>query len=198
MEKLLKKQSQLIEQYQMSNEKEQLLIQAIKNLIIKNNYLQLLLELSDNNITEEEFNKELDQHSEKYFIDVKNELNEKTLLIILDIFKQLGNDFYINDITDLFSINTDNINISSTNKKQINQIINNKKEGYWEECYGNGNILSKGNYKEGKVEGYWEFYHDNGKIRSKGNYTNGLRDGYWEYYNYNGKLWNKGNYKDEN
>ena len=57
---------------------------------------------------------------------------------------------------------------------QINQYDNDgRKQGYWEDYYGNGRIRSKGNYVNGIWEGNWEFYYDNGKISSKASFVNG-------------------------
>ena len=64
---------------------------------------------------------------------------------------------------------------------------NNKKTGYWEFYYDNGNLLKKGNYLNGLRNGNWEDYWSNGKLYSKGNYLNDYREGYWGYYS-NGKL----------
>ncbi|MGB9697739.1 MAG: toxin-antitoxin system YwqK family antitoxin, partial [Ignavibacteria bacterium] len=56
-------------------------------------------------------------------------------------------------------------------------------EGSWEYyCYDNGNLYSKGNYKNGVKEGSWEYYYNNGNLQSKGNFKNGKQEGYWEYY----------------
>jgi antitoxin component YwqK of YwqJK toxin-antitoxin module len=42
-----------------------------------------------------------------------------------------------------------------------------------------------------KRHGYWEVYYENGQLMYKGNYVNGIKHGYWESYHYNGKLINK-------
>jgi antitoxin component YwqK of YwqJK toxin-antitoxin module len=47
------------------------------------------------------------------------------------------------------------------------------KIGYWEHYYNNGNIYSKGSYKDGKKDGIWEYYHYDGQLKSKWNYING-------------------------
>lgn len=58
-------------------------------------------------------------------------------------------------------------------KEKINQVnIEGERDGYWEECYSNGKLDSKGNYVKGKQEGYWEWY-TNVKLSSKGNYSEG-------------------------
>ena len=74
---------------------------------------------------------------------------------------------------------------------------NGLKQGEWEGYYDNGELESKGNYKDDKKVGYWEhYYNGNGELSSKGNYKNDVKDGYWEGYYRNGKLEYKGNYKD--
>jgi antitoxin component YwqK of YwqJK toxin-antitoxin module len=80
---------------------------------------------------------------------------------------------------------------------RINQYdIDGNKTGMWESYWDNGDLESKGSYKNGKEEGYWETYHYNGQLESKGNYMDGVRDGYWEIYFDNGNLWYKGGYRD--
>jgi hypothetical protein len=41
---------------------------------------------------------------------------------------------------------------------------------------------------DGKKDGLWVTYYDNGQLDTKGNYKNGLRDGVWETYYWNGTL----------
>jgi antitoxin component YwqK of YwqJK toxin-antitoxin module len=80
--------------------------------------------------------------------------------------------------------------------KTINQNIrfvgefdeNNLRNGYWEEYWDNGKILSKGTYLNGLRHGYWEFYYDNEILESEGNFIKGDRYGYWKFYDYYGKV----------
>ena len=58
-----------------------------------------------------------------------------------------------------------------------------KQEGFYID-YGN-------NIKE-----YYRRYHSNGQLYSKGNYKNGNKEGLWEEYYKNGQLWYKGNCKN--
>lgn len=51
-------------------------------------------------------------------------------------------------------------NIFSYNEKR-------QAHGYWEWCWGNGNIWYKGNYLNGRLTGYWEENHKNGILKSK-------------------------------
>ena len=72
---------------------------------------------------------------------------------------------------------------------QINQYTHDgKKTGYWEKYYDNGQLDSKGPYKNGKREGYWEYYYDDGGLMSKGYFKNNEKDGIWEDYFGNGQL----------
>ena len=95
-----------------------------------------------------------------------------------------------------------NLNNIINRIKQINPNIkfvgefndNNKKTGYWEQYYENGDIWSKGNYLNGLKNGYWEKYWFNGLLKSKGNYLNDQRTGYWELYYQYGNISSKGNF----
>jgi antitoxin component YwqK of YwqJK toxin-antitoxin module len=63
---------------------------------------------------------------------------------------------------------------------QINQYTHDgKNTGIWEEYRDNGNLYSKGSYKNGEMDGIWEEYWSNGQLESKGLYKNGKRDGIW-------------------
>jgi|TARA_B110000902_G_scaffold125559_1_gene146538 antitoxin component YwqK of YwqJK toxin-antitoxin module len=62
--------------------------------------------------------------------------------------------------------------------------------------YENGQLSSKGNYKDGKKDGLWEYFDENGQLRFKSNYKDGKEDGLQESYYENGQLWTKVNGKD--
>ena len=64
----------------------------------------------------------------------------------------------------------------------MNKVINGLREGYWEKCWGNGQLWFKGNFLNGERNGYWEIYYSNGELMYKGNYINGVKYGYWEFY----------------
>jgi antitoxin component YwqK of YwqJK toxin-antitoxin module len=81
--------------------------------------------------------------------------------------------------------------------KRINQYdLDGRKQGYWETYNDNGEVNTKGNYKDDKKDGYWEDEYDYGEVNGKGNYINDKKDGYWEYYWDNGGLYKQGSYKD--
>ena len=56
----------------------------------------------------------------------------------------------------------------SLGKNRIDK--NGLKQGYWEYYYENGNIMSKGSFKDDKPEGMWEDYYINGNLECKGSY----------------------------
>jgi hypothetical protein len=59
------------------------------------------------------------------------------------------------------------------NGVQINQYTHDgKKTGIWEEYYSNGQLESKGSYKNGLRYGIWEEYYINGNLEFKGLYKN--------------------------
>ena len=66
----------------------------------------------------------------------------------------------------------------------------------WEWLNYNGQLFSKGNYKNGQQEELHESFYDNGQLFSKGNYKNGQPEGLWEWLNYNGQLKSRENYKN--
>lgn len=70
------------------------------------------------------------------------------------------------------------------------------KDGPYETFYENGQLVEKGNFKNGKPEGLFEEYYDNGQLKTKGNYKNGEKDGLWETFDEEGKLGWSDTYKD--
>jgi len=74
---------------------------------------------------------------------------------------------------------------------------NGNRDGIWELYHDNGQLESKGLFKDDLKEGIWEFYHDNGQLYSKSSFNNGKQDGIWEYYYDNGQLEMRGLYKDD-
>ena len=69
------------------------------------------------------------------------------------------------------------------------------KNGAVETHYGNGQLESRANYKDGKLDGIQEFWNENGQQLSRTNYKNGKRDGLREAWHDNGQLAVKVNYK---
>ncbi len=54
--------------------------------------------------------------------------------------------------------------------------------------YENGQLWSKGTYKDGKEDGAFEIYYENGQLERKANYKDGKLNGAWKYYNEDGTI----------
>ena len=54
--------------------------------------------------------------------------------------------------------------------------------------YANGQLWSKGTYKDGKEDGAFEIYYENGQLERKANYKDGKLNGDWKYYNEDGTI----------
>ena len=59
--------------------------------------------------------------------------------------------------------------------------------------YKNGQLKSKGNFKNNKQDGQWRSYYDNGRLKSKVYYKDGKEDGLSNFYYKNGQLKQKTN-----
>ena len=65
---------------------------------------------------------------------------------------------------------------------------NDNRQGLWGIYYDNGQLKSKGLYKDGNRDGIWEYYDENGQLFSKGLYKDNIKTGIWESYWNNGQL----------
>lgn len=102
------------EQFQFTNHLNNLrndyCIIAIRNLIKKNEFLQLSLQLSEKLISETEFENEIERNPEKYIIQLNKLDNQIHLHIISNILTKIGTTFNVDEVSELFSIDTRSIN----------------------------------------------------------------------------------------
>ena len=84
--------------------KEKLYLKAIDNLMKKNEFLQLMVELLQNQITEEEYEKELFGNREKYFIDLQAIESPDDYNAIISICKNLKSSITVDEISEIFGI----------------------------------------------------------------------------------------------
>jgi hypothetical protein len=89
--------------------KEEFYIKALNGLLIQNNFLDLALQLEEGYITEEAYNNEIDNNSEKYVVNTDILDNPNDIFIIKDIVKKLGVDLTIEEIAELFSLNEEDL-----------------------------------------------------------------------------------------
>jgi hypothetical protein len=88
------------------------LIEAIRNFIKKTNYLELSEMLNDDEITEEEFDIELEKNSSKYLIKITENIETNDAQIIKDLVDKIGpdlRDFSVTEISEMFSLKEDNL-----------------------------------------------------------------------------------------
>ena len=72
-----------------------------------------------------------------------------------------------------------------------------REQGNWKEFHANGQLRSKGEYKNGKRIGDWVFYHPNGKQEQFGHYDEkGRTQGVWKWYYESGNLLREEKYAD--
>ena len=90
--------------------KEDYLFTLINNLLKKNEFLQLTIELLENQISEEEFEEEIENNSDKYLIETFELITTSDLNIITNILKRIGKSFSIDEVAELFSIEPQSLN----------------------------------------------------------------------------------------
>jgi len=99
--------------YEVENQKEEFFLTAIKNLIKKNNYLNLIIKQKEGTITQKEFDKEIKDNPKKYVIEQYNLKDPNNITFVIEIYRKLEKFFKetnnenigIDEIAELFSIN---------------------------------------------------------------------------------------------
>jgi len=90
------------------NMKKDLLITAYKNRTIQNNYLHLYIKLLESEITEDSFEKVINDQSEKYIIDINKIPTVTQLDVLSSLLIELNEDFDTDDVSELFSFDLSN------------------------------------------------------------------------------------------
>lgn len=86
---------------------ESLLIEAVRNFIRKINFAELNESLDDGEITEEVYQKELEQNSDKYAITLKNVNSPNDVVVVTDLVQKIGFDlreFSTSEVSEMFSL----------------------------------------------------------------------------------------------
>lgn len=60
------------------------------------------------------------------------------------------------------------------------------REGLFCEYHRNGNVISEGNYVNGKEQGLWHDFYPDGQLAAEGLYAEGEEVGVWKYWNPDG------------
>lgn len=95
--------------------KVNLLIKAIGNLLKKNEFLQLYIQMIDGQISEEEYEVELQENSDKYFISMEPIANEEQFEVLIKIVRDFPKQLSLDECSEIFGISNEHI---------INQRIN--------------------------------------------------------------------------
>ena len=85
-------------------------IVAIRNLIKKNEFLQLSIQLSEKLISEFEFEAEIEQNPSKYIIEMNSHIDISHLHVISNILTKIGTSFNVDEVSELFSLDSRSIN----------------------------------------------------------------------------------------
>lgn len=103
--------------------REVLYLKAIDNLMKQKNFINLNYQLSNEFISEDEYNIELEKNENKYLININESLNKGKLRYITQIIKKLRADLTDDDISEMFSIELNNISnlIQSQEKKLLDE-----------------------------------------------------------------------------
>ena len=68
------------------------------------------------------------------------------------------------------------------------KIVDNKREGVFKGYYPSGNLMSVGEFKNGKREGKGTIYYENGVVSIENEYCGGKMCGIWKFYDEEGNL----------
>ena len=94
----------------LSEEKEELYLRALRNLYRKLDFIELNQALDMSDITEDEYDKELESNEEKYLIPAPTEVPTLQQIIqITDILKRIGreNNISVDEVSETFSLDMD-------------------------------------------------------------------------------------------
>ncbi len=102
--------SNIVDYVNRQNIKEGFYITAIDNLIKKNEYLQLTIQLDQELISEEDFENELEENEEKYLIKMNTQFSHDYFTYITEILPKLNREFSSDDVSEMFSVPIDEVN----------------------------------------------------------------------------------------
>ncbi len=92
-------------EFDLVTNKEILLINAVRNLIRKNNMIELRISLKNKIITQDDYELEINKNSDLYFFKLNESTPKYVILLAISLIKQLNFDHYTErEIAELFSI----------------------------------------------------------------------------------------------
>lgn len=106
-----------IRRIEFFDRKEELYVTAIKNLRKKINYISLNNEFQNGEISDEEYDTEIEKNAEKYVVNVKQIKDDFELEVLFDVVDKIKEPFNEDEIAEIFSLDISNTqyNIENTN-----------------------------------------------------------------------------------
>ncbi len=86
------------------NVKEEYYIAGINNLRKKINFLQLNYDFQNGEISEDDYENEIESRPDKYVVNVQMLNKHSDLLILNDIISKIGDDLSVDEIAEIFSV----------------------------------------------------------------------------------------------
>lgn len=83
--------------------------EAINNLIKKSKFLQLYIQLIEKQITDEEYEQELDLKSDDYFINIKEINSDIDFAALILIMQNLPKNLSLDDVSEIFGIKSQSL-----------------------------------------------------------------------------------------
>ena len=90
----------------ISRLKDLLYQEAINNLLKKSKFLQLYIQLIENQISEEEYEDELNSHPDDYFINLKDLNSNLDYAALLLVLQNLPKQLSVDEVSEIFGIKT--------------------------------------------------------------------------------------------
>lgn len=94
-------------------------IVAIKNLLKKNRFSELSLDLAEEVITEEEFDQEIDRNPQKYTIDINYLESKMEAKIIANIVSKISENLTVDEVSEIFSVDSDDLEKKLSNLSKL-------------------------------------------------------------------------------
>ncbi|WP_289293348.1 MULTISPECIES: hypothetical protein [Bacteroides] len=88
-----------------------LLIKAVNNRTIERNYFKLYCELLDGSLSEDAFDREIEENQSEYIIDESDDITLDRLKLALKLSEHLKDVESVEDLTSLFSFNLSKVNL---------------------------------------------------------------------------------------
>jgi len=108
------------------NKRETLYITAIKNLIKQKEFLSLMYQVSSNQISDDEFNRELESNESKYLVHISDKADNFNFQALFDVVVNLGIELTLDEVSEMFGIDQSILEEHPLNPRPLLQIRSNE------------------------------------------------------------------------